>query len=768
VGQAGVVGKVTGEIFGYTPNGTKIHWRKIGSTIQYFNTTTSLWVTTISGLTASADYTFSNYESLAGAFTFATGIDGIFKMNNANPGFYIALYNASKNFYGYSLIDKGRMLLWGKPTAKTVLFGSHIDPQNGTVYKTVTGEQSEVGDGTTKAFSGNLAFKSQDAAANCFNIAITCPTGASKTITAIPNTLNPQITATSHGLSKGDTIIISNTGTQAGTGTISVGAQGDRLAGSSTVFTTQLAVPAYNINGIAPGTVIYASVGGSSPGTYYVGVVKTINSNTDLILTAWMSTYVLANMSGATFTFTSMSQIGGISLTVASIVDTNNFIVAIDTTLFGLYTSGGTFIKCELLTDDRNGNLTAPSGATGTINYITGAYSYTLINPVVSGVAILKTYQWEDSNNGGVTDFTYSATRVASEGFQVPQDEGGDPILNVLIGTNGYYSMKSNSSYLLIISADDLSINNNIYRKQLGLSSMYSCLSTDAGILFMNTANPGKPELTLLVKNTTDGTLEPKVICSQFRFANYNYNDATFFSYDRYTLIACASVLANNNEMLLLVNVSANTVNITNYACRTFGTDGIRLYMGSSVVQSVYNLFSGLDDDGFAISNQWTTKGENFAVKLRGTKWLAFPWSLKKYRRLRFRGHIAPGQSIQVWANYDDSGWQLVGTILSDASYTDQSNPATMGSAELGINTLGGDIVVNANPFQMEMRMKKMPKFRKRKLQFVATGFGYVDITYEADWDITLYNDMKLPSRFREKQNVALAGTPNDQPLPEF
>jgi hypothetical protein len=67
----------------------------------------------------------------------------------------------------------------------------------------------------------------------------------------------------------------------------------------------------------------------------------------------------------------------------------------------------------------------------------------------------------------------------------------------------------------------------------------------------------------------------------------------------------------------------------------------------------------------------------------------------------------------------------------------------------------------------MQMRMKKMPKFRKRKLKFVATGFGYVDIIYEADWDVSLF-DMRLPTRFREKQNVALAGTPDNQPTPEF
>src|ERR1017187_9900388 len=98
------------------------------------------------------------------------------------------------------------MFMWNVGTDKTSLYLSHLDyqdrPGSGT-YQTVTGEQSEVGDGTTKTFSGNLAFKSRDGNANCFDLTITAPTGTSKTITEIPNALNPQITAASHGLSTG-------------------------------------------------------------------------------------------------------------------------------------------------------------------------------------------------------------------------------------------------------------------------------------------------------------------------------------------------------------------------------------------------------------------------------------------------------------------------------------------------------------------------------------------------------------------------------------
>jgi hypothetical protein len=78
-------GYVKGHGFGYKADGTPVHFRKVNTKIQYFNTTTNLWVDTVTGLTATAEYTFSPYQSLAGTFLFATGADGLYKIHTANP-----------------------------------------------------------------------------------------------------------------------------------------------------------------------------------------------------------------------------------------------------------------------------------------------------------------------------------------------------------------------------------------------------------------------------------------------------------------------------------------------------------------------------------------------------------------------------------------------------------------------------------------------------------------------------------------------------------
>lgn len=582
IGAQGASGSVTGEVFGYKADGTKVHFRKIGTKIQYLNGTN--WTDTITGLTESADYSFPNYSSLAGTFTYAVGADGIFKIHTANPGSYTAMYDASKNFKGKAIIDKGRMLMWDLQNDKTALRGSWID--NATTV-TVSNETIGTGDGSTTTFTGTLAFRASNLFSTCYDIAIAT---------------NPA----------------------------SVTAQDDNL---------------------------------------------------------------------------------------------------------------GVFIG---------------TGVTGTINYTTGAFSLTFTTAPDIGTLIQATYVHENTNSEGITDFTSSAVRLAGEGFRVPQDEGGDPILSVLIGTGGYYSMKSQSTYLFSIDTTDLVISNDVFRKELGLPTWRGAVSTAQGIIFMNTANPEKPELTILQRNTTGDAVEPFSLFQHFKFANYNYDDCHFDTYNRYILVFCKTLSADHNDTILLCDQSNGTVDITAFAGRTSAKSGGSLFIGSSITQSVYELYSGYDDDGYEISNYWIGKSESWGTS-----------ELKKYRKLRIKGRIQTEQSVGVYINYDNGGFQLVGTILGSGTYVDVSSPQTIGSNMVGEAQIGGDLTTTIFPFQIEIRLKKVPKFRIRAIKFVALGIGYIDIDTQLDLFIDTYEN-KLPTRYRQKQNVALSGSPVDVDNPEF
>lgn len=568
-------GKIQGHIFGYKVDGTKVQWQKSGTEIRYWDG--SSWVAVVTGLTSTAEYTFANYSSLAGAFTYAFGADGIYKFNNANPGSYCSMYDSSKNFKGNAIIDKGRTILWNRTEDKTGLYGSKIDLQNSTVYTTVAGE-------ATTSLTGTLAFKAGGATRNCFGV---------------------QITITANG---------------------------------------------------------------------------------------------------------------------------------------------------EVYTDSYLGTLTGSLGGTGTINYITGAY--TLSNPGVGTAG----YKWEDSNIKGVTDFSHAEPRIAGEGFRFPQDEGGDAIVAVQIGTDGnYYSLKTQSVYQLAIDPDDTTATNQVYRRNIGTSSLRGSVATGKGVVFMNLANAADPQLTILQKNQLGDNIEPVNLFQQFKFADYYYDDCAMKTWDRFIMVACRTRASAENDTILLCDQTQKSVDVVQYSGRTFADDGLSVYMGSALSRAVYQIFDGFDDDGDIVENAWVSKSESYGDA-----------RLKKVRKLRLRGLIDPNQSYEIYANYDGAGFSLIGTVLGTGDYVDESDGTAIGEEGIGQSPVGGGSITDriAYPYYLSLRIKT-PKFRVRQWKFKALGYGYVNIQSIMDEDIFMY-EFKIPPRFRQKENVSLDGMQTDLSTPEY
>lgn len=400
--------------------------------------------------------------------------------------------------------------------------------------------------------------------------------------------------------------------------------------------------------------------------------------------------------------------------------------------------SGGS----ETFTDNYDGTLTSDHAGTGTINYATGAYDITFAHTTTG--AVTTTYQWQDFTIAGIADFTKSATRLAGEGFQFPQDEGGDEILNILIGQDGaYYSLKRNSAYRLSLDAADTNAENLVYRKDMGLTYWRTAVSTSKGIMFINQSNPLDPKLTILRKNDLGDSIEPYLLCTSFNFANYEYDDSAMDTYDRYVIISCKTIGADANNVILMCNPIDNSVDVVKYEARMFAKDDIKLYVGSPISQDVYQILVGFDDQDLAIQNAWESKAENWGSQY-----------LKKEKRLRFKGLIDPDQNLDIYINTDDSGYSLLTSIDGNANYVDYSTPQAIGYNFIGGSQLGGDDITNAYPFFCELRVK-ITKFNKRKLKFVATGIGYVDINYQMDWDILVFED-RIPKKYRTKRISAL------------
>jgi len=397
----------------------------------------------------------------------------------------------------------------------------------------------------------------------------------------------------------------------------------------------------------------------------------------------------------------------------------------------------------EVFTDNYDGTLTGDSGGTGTINYMTGAF--TITGQTGAGTA---DYQWEDSNANGVTDFSKSATRLAGEGFVVRQDAGGDSIKVVIPYDGSYFSFKENSVYQFTLDNADTNPTNELIRTDVGVETLRAAVGTSAGIMYLNTGNPSRPMLNILQRNPVGDNFVTVPYFPQFKFQKYGYSQVSLAAWDKYIVVACTEDSVNNNRMLLC-DMQEKTVDVAPYAASCFNKDDGFLYAGDPLAQTSYEMFTGFDDMGLKVNNYWDSKGD-----LLGTK------ALKKTKNFIFRGQIDPAQKIEVLVSTDSGDFQLVGTILGSGNYVDYSSTYAIGTDFIGNGTVGGDDELAVYDFIMKIKLR-LGKFRKRKVRLRATEFGYCAIQQMTDFDIWEYED-KLPKQYREKQNVSLNGATTD------
>lgn len=405
--------------------------------------------------------------------------------------------------------------------------------------------------------------------------------------------------------------------------------------------------------------------------------------------------------------------------------------------------------ETETFTDDLNGLLTSDKGGTGTINYATGEFTLSFSGTTSSTVS--ADYQWEDSNVGGITDFTASATRVAGEGFIFRQDVGGDVIQKVSIQDGKYYSIKERSVYEVSIDADDSGATNLPYRLNIGMPSYGASTETQFGIIFMNTANPDKPHLTTLQRTTNGTGLEPITLAPQFDFSKYSWDQCHMETYGEYVIISGRTKTSPTNNRLFLFNTRLNIISVLPYFFNDMFKSNGFIYGGSSVNGSISKFLVDFDDEDAVIDNYWEGRDELFgASQLKKVKWIVI------------KGKISKEQVVEVYIDYDNDGYQLIGTIRGSNDYVDTNNTEAIGVEGVGISAVGGESDIEASNFIAKFKLKRTPKFRKRTIKLVATNIGWISVNKIIDQDVRLFED-KLPKKYRLKEDVSTDGLLTDQ-----
>lgn len=403
------------------------------------------------------------------------------------------------------------------------------------------------------------------------------------------------------------------------------------------------------------------------------------------------------------------------------------------------FKGGGTLRTCfavvitltgtgEVYTDDYNGILTGSLGGTGTINYTTGAY--TLSNAGVGTAA----YQWENSNDNGITDFTKSATRLAGQGFVFRQDDGGGAVMNVLSYGETEYCMHESKTWALTLTATDTAATNLIYRDRVGIPSRQAAAETGSGIYYVDYTDQTDPQIRLLMLNALSAEVVPVSISKARKLAgalvglnleNYRFDKAVIREWGDNILVACRDKDDAKNQTIFTYNKISGAWDKHDLFAWHLEIYNGTMVAGDSLSDNCYTLFSGFDDDDSLINNSWESNLSELGIA-----------ELKKVKKLPVQGLIQSEQILQVSIATDNGDYTLVGTITGDGSYVDAGNPHLVGSETIGSQVVGGGgDGVEAYNYEYAIRLA-LDKFAQVKIKFEATGIGYISVNKYKWFDI--------------------------------
>ncbi len=391
----------------------------------------------------------------------------------------------------------------------------------------------------------------------------------------------------------------------------------------------------------------------------------------------------------------------------------------------------------ETFTDNRDGTLTGSLGGTGTINYTSGAWTAVFKNNVAAG-NIVCTYQWEDSADDGIADFTYSAKRVAGEGTFFLQGTGGN-VKNVYTYNDTQYVAHEKNWWVIKLTADDTDAINEIWRQNIGLSSLRGAIDTGDGIYLIDDANTSDTTIRLMQYSDANDQVVPNSISDTLDLTGYLFDKACVYKWSNYVLIACRKSDSTYNNRVLIYNLLYKKWEVPqNYNVSDLTTYNGTLIAGDSVSKNAWELFSGYDDDDAVIENNIIFNLDDLGEE-----------NLKKLKKLRLQGEIQTNQSYTIYGAVDNGGYVELGTVSGTDEEVDTASATTIGSSVLGKKEIGGGTIITAYNYDKTINIAdKLNKFQRIKLKIEATGLGYVSISELQYYDIRS-KELKSPTKYK-------------------
>lgn len=684
--------------------------RKILFYDSTINDTAEVGSNIIPTVASGEDMNFMPYENLAGSFVYITSPkSSIYKIAAANPASVSDQFPSGGDFnFGFAKINRARMSGMNRQGRSqqsqdnTGLYLSHADKQLVTEYDINYMTRPLNLTTTITASGGSLAIGTYYFCVTAFG-----PNGVETTRSAQT------------------TVVITVNNSQVDLFWPNVaGATAYSIYGS--VVSNTFTDPAVVIQGLAPQppnvpTNIYnidnaVFTTGAPPATSTQGIIAAIGTG---------------NGVATTFTGTLPNNNPVFHLT--------NFYIAV--------TDG-----YELLLDDRSGGLVGSNGGTGTINYITGAYSVTFGTAPANGAPVTASYYQEDSVDGGVCDFLIDLTDTTNASAQIfRQDDGGGKAQAVWPYQGVEYCFHVLRTWNLSISQTSSSpvtvFENQPYYEQIGIPSPRAVFPTGEGILFLNLSNPANPTVSILQipPGSTNLTVVPVPLSQDLDLSYFQFQKCVVFSWGDLDIMSCQDVRNGEpdtyNSATFIRNKYSGLWNRLDYYISAADIYNGSLIAADSLSTNVFTLFSGFDDDEEAIENYYESSATDLDVP-----------GLKTVGYLNLQGLIQSSQKLEVYIQLDTGGYYLAYTILGTGDYVSQ-DPISVGSEVIGLAPVGGgngNTPIFANSYELDIPLHT-DKFEYISFKLRAIDVGYVSVDQATYKDtrfkrrrIGLYNDLEI------------------------
>lgn len=331
-------------------------------------------------------------------------------------------------------------------------------------------------------------------------------------------------------------------------------------------------------------------------------------------------------------------------------------------------------VSGEVFSDNRDGTLTGTLGNTGTINYTSGVYTIS-----IAGVGTVD-YQWEDSTNQGLADFSFATpTRVAGTGNVFLQGDGG-PLMGIESYGDVEYCGHRYKTWALTLGSDDTTATNLIFRDREGIPNWRGMKGTSKGIYYVDSVDENDPVLKVMQLQRGSTAVDGVPISTNVDLSGYRFDRTFVEEFDDYIIFGCRTEDSDNNNRFILYNKIWSSIDIVDYYGLCAAIYNGALIGGDSASGNAVELFSGHDDDdavvdGFMELNEWD---------------LDYPGYLKACKSLEIEGNIGPDQVFDVLASPDKGAFVTIGQIKGSGSYVDHTQRVTVGSLTLGRGEIGG------------------------------------------------------------------------------